>query len=66
MLKFVILAVVATLCVSQDLGDRDYIACDDCRIPDGEFPKEGYGLMHIKLNTLVRQIAITGRWFASI
>ena len=54
MLKFVILAVVATLCVSQDVGDHDYIACDDCRIPDGEFPKEGYGLMHIKLNTLVR------------
>ena len=41
MLKFVIIATVLTLCLSQDLGDDDYIACDDCEIPDGEFPEEG-------------------------
>lgn len=43
MLKFVIIAVVATLCLSdsQDLGEDDYIACDDCKVPDGEFPEEG-------------------------
>ena len=41
MLKFMILAAAVTVCLSQDLGDLDYIACDDCQIPDGEFPKEG-------------------------
>ena len=35
------IAAVATLCLSQDLGDYGYIACDDCSIPDGEFPEEG-------------------------
>ena len=40
-LKTVILAAAVTLCLSQDLGDHDYIACDSCRIPDGEFPEEG-------------------------
>ena len=45
MLKFVIIAVLATLCLSdsesQDLGGYDYIACDDCQVPDSEFPEEG-------------------------
>ena len=41
MLKLLALAIVATLCLSQDPGDDDYIACGDCKIPDGEFPKEG-------------------------
>ena len=43
MLKLLALAIiiVVTLCLSQDLGDDNYIACDDCKIPDGEFPKEG-------------------------
>ena len=41
MLKFVILAVITAVCLSQDPGDYDYIACDDCQIPDGEFPEEG-------------------------
>lgn len=41
MLKLAVLAIIATLCLSQDPGDYDYIACEDCQIPDGEFPKEG-------------------------
>lgn len=41
MLKVILLATIFTLCLSQDLGDDDYIACDKCRIPDGEFPEEG-------------------------
>ena len=41
MIKIVIVAVVATLCASQDLGDYGYIACDNCQVPDDEFPEEG-------------------------
>ena len=41
MLKLLALAIAATLCLSQDPGDDNYIGCDDCKIPDGEFPKEG-------------------------
>ena len=50
MLKFVVLAIAATLCLSQEpanlAGDYEYddgmsIACDDCSIPDGEYPEEG-------------------------
>ena len=39
MLRLVILTIAATLCSSQEPGD---IVCDDCRIPDGEYPEEGY------------------------
>ena len=39
MLRLVILTIAATLCSSQEPGD---ITCDDCRIPDGEYPEEGY------------------------
>ena len=46
MLKFVVLAIAAMLCLSQNSGDYayDYISCDDinnCKIPDGEYPEEG-------------------------
>ena len=41
MLRLVVLAIAATLCLSQEPGDYDYIACDDCRIPEGEYPEEG-------------------------
>lgn len=41
MLKLIVLAIVATLCLSQDPGDDDYISFDDCRIPADEFPQEG-------------------------
>ena len=53
MLKLLVLAIAVTLCLSQDPcnvppdsaaghpGDDDYIACDDCQIPDGEFPQAG-------------------------
>ena len=41
MLTFVILAAVAKLCLSQNIGDFDYIACDMCEVPDDEFPEEG-------------------------
>ena len=44
MLKFVVLAIAATLCLSQRPGDYDYISCDDiddCEVPDGEYPGEG-------------------------
>ena len=41
MFRIAILAAIATLSLSQDLGDYDYIACDDCRIPYDEFPEEG-------------------------
>ena len=41
MLKLLALAITATLCLSQDPGNDDYIACDDCQIPEGELPPEG-------------------------
>ena len=41
MLKIVIIATVVTLCLSQDLGDDDYIACEKCEIPRNEYPEEG-------------------------
>jgi len=41
MLKFLVLTVVVTACLSQYLGDDDYIPCESCRIPDDEFPDEG-------------------------
>jgi len=41
MLKLLTLTIAVTLCLSQDPGDYDYIACEDCKIPKDEFPKEG-------------------------
>ena len=39
MLKLVVLAIATILCLSQE--PSDFTACDDCRIPDGEYPEEG-------------------------